>query len=207
MQLHTRRCEFEMRPEIKLRQLYSKGLSGYPPKLRAQRARSEWSTSRKVFYRPTARVIAYPSCPPKHREISGLLRAIVKGRRIRTIKSGVSFQAQEILRAISNAAVNPDLRDEDEAAPSPDVIGRATRLILEADKLLGGIPSGQVATFYGELNVTWRAGNEIVRLACFPHRPSLLQVGSLELPVGSYRSDEDPSSRLLAARISDLIDR
>jgi hypothetical protein len=100
--------------------------------------------------------------------------------------------------------VDPDLRDEDESAPTLPVIQEAAQFVRGAEKLLSTMPPAQVSTFYGEINITWRVGDRIVRFACFPDRPSLLQTGSLSLPVGSYRLEENPTPELLADKISDL---
>ena len=67
------------------------------------------------------------------------------------------------------------------------------------------IPQGQVSVFFGELNITWRSGDRIVRLACFPDRPGLVQTGSLSMPVGSYRSEVNPTAELLAERLDALV--
>jgi hypothetical protein len=116
-----------------------------------------------------------------------------------------SREADEIIQRILYVAVDPELRDEDESAPTFKVIQETVRLIRGAEKLLDAMPSWQVSTFYGEINITWRVGERIVRLACFPERPSVIQSGSLSLPVGSYRSEENPTAEMLADRINSLI--
>jgi hypothetical protein len=94
--------------------------------------------------------------------------------------------------------------DEDEMAPPPPVIAEAVRIVQEAAGLLSDeMPHGRVSTFWGEVNVTWRSGENIVRLACFPNRENLVQVGSLSSPLGSYRS-EFATAELLASRLEEL---
>ena len=83
--------------------------------------------------------------------------------------------------------------DEDEAAPIPDVIERASQFLRELHSLMRPLPPGSVSTFYGEINITWRADNNIVRIAFFPNRPSLLQLGNLSLPLGWYHSQSNPT--------------
>lgn len=94
---------------------------------------------------------------------------------------------------------------EDETSPPRAVIEELTRLISEAVKLMAtSMTEGVVSTFYGEINVTWRNVNDIVRLACFPNRPSILQFGSLSQPLGSYQSQPTPSALDLARRLDAL---
>jgi hypothetical protein len=95
--------------------------------------------------------------------------------------------------------------DEDEAPPTPAVITQTSNLIRQAgSSLRTSMPEAVVSTFYGEINVTWRNGNDIVRLACFPNRPSILQFGNLSQPLGSYQSQPDPSAEDLAERLDAL---
>ncbi len=97
------------------------------------------------------------------------------------------------------------LEDEEEPAPAPAVVEEATCLIREAGRLMRTfMREGTVSTFYGEINVTWRNGSHIVRLACFPLSPGILQFGNLAQPLGSYQSQQSPSAQDLAARLDAL---
>jgi hypothetical protein len=116
----------------------------------------------------------------------------------------MSAGAEMIVQHIFYAAVDPELRDENERAPSCEVIQRTFQLIYAADKLLGMMPYGQASTFFGEINVTWRGSDRIVRLACFQDRPSIVQTGSLSDPVGHYTSKPNPSPELLANELRNL---
>ncbi len=112
--------------------------------------------------------------------------------------------ADRIVRRICYAAIDPDLRDEGESAPSLKVMQEAARLIRGAEKLLDAMPSAQVSTFFGEINITWRAGDRIVRLAVFESRPSVVQTGSLSNPIGRYESTANPTDLLLAEKLREL---
>ena len=118
-----------------------------------------------------------------------------------------SVQASErIIQRIWDLSQDQDLRDEDEPAPPHEVIDRAIQLIRDADILMGrAMPSGQVSTFFGEVNVTWRADDRIIRFACFPNRPSVLQSGSVSMPIGAYRSEANPTAEHLAESLKSLI--
>jgi hypothetical protein len=119
-------------------------------------------------------------------------------------RSRASAKAEKIIRQILEAAIDPDLRDENEPAPNREVIKKTIRLIECADELLGTMPAAQVSTFFGEINITWRAGDRIVRLACFPDRPSIVQTGSVSLPIGHYESEANPTPSLLAEKLKNL---
>jgi hypothetical protein len=99
----------------------------------------------------------------------------------------------------------PESLDEDELPPPPPVKEEAKKIISAAADLLPDMPAGKLGTFWGEVNVTWRLGDELVRLACFPDRTSIVQVGSLDAPMGSYRS-EPASPEVLAARLEELFE-
>jgi hypothetical protein len=197
-------CQFERRPEIRLRQSYAKGIPEYSQKLRVLRVMSAWSSTAKARSPRAAAAVAYPGWFLKHREFTEPIHGGVKEVHFAITKSRLSSEAQDIIRAISSLAADQDLRDEGEPAPPLGVVEEAIRFVRDADELLGGVPPGQASTFYGEINVTWRSGDTIVRLACFPGGRSLIQIGSLSLPPGSYRSEENPNTMLLAARLNAL---
>jgi len=116
-----------------------------------------------------------------------------------------SPDASPIIMRVRDVATNPELRDDDEPAPPPHVVEAAIRIVSEAFELLSDpVPTGKVGTYFGELNVTWRSGPRMVRLACFPDRPPLVQRGSLAEPLGSYRSVPDATGQTLASAIGEL---
>jgi hypothetical protein len=95
---------------------------------------------------------------------------------------------------------------DDEPEPSEAVIDQLSTLVRDADNLMhGSMPEGAVSTFYGEVNVTWRRDNDIVRLACFPNRPSMLQFGNLSQPLHPYQSIPSPTAEDIAIHLNALI--
>ena len=117
-------------------------------------------------------------------------------------------QESKIVSAINNIVENPELRDDDEVVPPPVVVEEANNFVKKAAELMRKpMPPGSVSTFFGELNVTWRQGDRIVRLACFPDRGAKLQYGDLSLPMGSYSLDPNPTPEALATRLDQMTHR
>ena len=80
--------------------------------------------------------------------------------------------------------------DEDELLPNSAVVETATHFVAELFAVLDAPPPrANVGTFSGEVNLTWRTGGAMVRLAFFPDRPTLVAFGTLSEPAGSYRSE------------------
>ena len=180
-------CDFEQRPEIRWRRDYAKGIPTFSPKLKAEEVVSAWCGGGKSY------------------SFTGfLVRNSYQFHHHTPTAHEMSAEAEMMVQHIFYAAVDPELRDEDEPAPNCDVIQKAFQLIYAADKLLGVMPYGQVSTFFGEINVTWRGGDRIVRLACFQDRPCIVQTGSLSGPLGHYRSKPNPSPEFLANELRDL---
>jgi len=114
-------------------------------------------------------------------------------------------EADKLVARIQDISLNQDQRDEDEPPPPQRVIAEAIRLIRGASaKMASAMAPAQVSTFFGELNVTWKASGKIVRLACFPDRASVMQTGSLSMPLGSYRSKPNPTPAELAEQLDAL---
>ena len=100
---------------------------------------------------------------------------------------------------------DPSLLDEGEDPPARSVMHRAARFIGEAYLLLNEPPPlSTVGMCFGEINVSWRAKGRMVRLAFFDHRPTVLTVGSLTEPVGSYQSTSNPTPNQVALRLNSL---
>lgn len=118
---------------------------------------------------------------------------------------GVAFAVSEeekITRRIDQLVTQPELLDDDETPPLPAVADETKRLIRNAANLMHEpMLAATVSTFFGELNVTWKSGDEVVRLACFPARPSIFQCGNLSLPMGSYSSMVNPTPRIIAEKL------
>lgn len=219
--MYPSECEFdEWAPHIRLRESYAKGLASSRKSLRHQAVAAwyQWSKPRAVGSltvpmhtiwsnksgdisellpeKPVLFTVgtefAYPSCEQSWQPQTGArLRA--------------STEAEKIITCILHAAIDADLRDDNEPAPTPEVIGKMAPLIYGADRLLDSMPRAQVSTFYGEINVTWRAGDWIVRVACFQNRPTVVQIGTLSGPIGHYRSEANPTPSSLAEKLRALV--
>jgi len=113
-------------------------------------------------------------------------------------------QEERIIARLADFATNPDLLDEDEPSPTQDVIAEATAIVRSAATVISPMPKASVSSFFGEINVSWQYEDSIVRLACFPNRPSILQTGLLSVQ-GSYRSEENPTGLMLAERLKSLV--
>jgi hypothetical protein len=188
MDLSRQQCSFEERPEIRWRRDYAKGIPSFSSKLQANEIVSAWCGGGKMDW--SAGLFGEYLSEPHHRVPAA---------------HEMSPEAEMIVQHIFYAAVDQELRDEDEPAPSCEVIQKAFGMIYAADKLLGVMPYGQVSTFFGEINVTWRGGDRIVRLACFQDRPTILQTGSFSDPLGHYNSRPNPSPLLLADELQGLV--
>ena len=110
-------------------------------------------------------------------------------------------EIDRIMHRVQEIVADQELRDEGEPAPPQDVIDQFEEIIRRTSALTPILP-GQISVFFGELNMTWRSGDRIVRFACFPGRPSVLQIGSISMPVGSYQSQTNPTPEMLAERLS-----
>jgi hypothetical protein len=113
--------------------------------------------------------------------------------------------SEGVIQAIRARASDFSLLDEDEAPPSAPVVDTAIDFV----RGLYGLsevppPVASVGTFFGELSLTWRSSGRIVRLAFFPGRPAMLTSGASTDPVGSYRTEANPTQSEVAARLSVL---
>jgi len=118
-----------------------------------------------------------------------------------------SHLAKEPDRLLGRLRELANKEDDDEPPPSEAVIDRMSSFLREASAAMENpMPEGIASTFYGEINVTWRKGTEIVRIACFPNRPSILQSGNLSQPLGTYRSFSEPTAVDIATQL-DLLTR
>ncbi len=138
--------------------------------------------------------------------------ALVFTGHVSAAKAGIQVSAEAEAQPVSKTdkilariAQTAKQEDDDELPPPLTVVTEISGLITQASHLLtNSMPEGMVSTFYGEINVTWRNGNDIVRLACFPNRESILQFGNLAQPLGSYQSQPNPNAQNLATRLDAL---
>ncbi|MGA2714504.1 MAG: hypothetical protein ABSG41_15475 [Bryobacteraceae bacterium] len=86
---------------------------------------------------------------------------------------------------IDAACSDPDNFEDDEIQPSPRAISELKRVLREASDIFNGdIPQGDVAPYFGEISVTWRRDNRMLRLTAFSDgRDPRLDFGTT--PVGT----------------------
>jgi len=189
---------------MRLRRSYAKSIPGYPQKYQVREVIAAWSPSGKAYKEPPESFYAGARTAIVSKK-PALVRRTLKPAWFSARKPTPAIrEADKIVDRILHIAVDPDLRDEDESAPPLKVVQEAVELVRGAEKLLDAMPYGQVSSFYGEINITWRVGDRIVRLACFPDRSSVVQTGSLSLPLGSHRSEQNPTAEMLADKIGSL---
>ena len=110
-----------------------------------------------------------------------------------------------LVRAIREAGSDTERLDEDEQLPPPHVVEQLTSLIQEAELYIEGVIDGDVEVFYGEMSVTWRSDDALVRVSCFPTHPAQLIVGPRRAPLGSYRSLVNPAGADIADALSAIL--
>jgi len=114
--------------------------------------------------------------------------------------------ADRITQRARSIAENPLLRDEDEQSPPIEVLEKFDYMVQQVASLMRTpMLPGQVTSFDGELNVTWKAGGKIVSLACFPNNACVVQFGSLDLPPGSFQSEPNPTPDFVASKLDSLM--
>lgn len=113
--------------------------------------------------------------------------------------------ADALIERINSATCDPDL--EDEGGPPPGkVIHEVSRYVRNAySDLHFSPPSPSISCFFGEINVTWRLEERIVRLACFPKRSPILHFGETIGVPGSYRTVSNPTPESLASKLQWLV--
>jgi|ERR1700723_1589758 hypothetical protein len=109
---------------------------------------------------------------------------------------------QDILNDIQKVTASEDLADDGEVIRA-SVVTESKRYVAEAAQILGYMFPAVVSAFFGEVNVTWQNNDSIVRLACFPNRPTVIQTGVISV-LGSYRSIENPEANVLAKSLEHL---
>ena len=122
-----------------------------------------------------------------------------------SVYSSAERDAKILVESIRAMCGDPSLLDDGEDPPAKSVMHRASKFIAETYLLLSEPPpANTVGMYFGEINVSWRTCGHMVRLAFFDHRPTLLTIGSLSEPVGSYQSTSNPTPNQVAIRLNAL---
>lgn len=73
-----------------------------------------------------------------------------------------------ILSKIDSVLAEDDFYEPGEPRPSAETVDRAKSLIQTGIDPERGIPRAEVSAYFGELDVTWRCQNRLLRLVVFP---------------------------------------
>ena len=121
---------------------------------------------------------------------------------------GSSSGVASLFEEIDRVAGEKDELEEGEPSPSRETVESLKSLIADTSRYLANeIPPGHVATFYGELSITWRRGDRMVRLASFPHTGQGCRIdcgSSAPGPLGEYSATRNVTASRLAAELTDL---
>jgi hypothetical protein len=125
-----------------------------------------------------------------------------------SLANGTDRGLASLFEEIDRVAGERDELEEGEPLPSREAVGVLKSLIAEASSyLVSRIPLAHVSTFHGELSVTWRNGDRMVRLASFsgPKQGCRMDYGSSGPdPLGKYSCTRNVTASGLAAELTDL---
>lgn len=142
----------------------------------------------------------------QNRPIDGTSTTVIWPHALKDIAPHEDVVVARISKQIQGFMSDPELLDEGEPPPSQNVAAELLGLIRGASHhMLIPMPTGRVSAFFGELNVVWRSGGDIVRLACFSNRPPIIQFGTISAPLGSYRSEPVATTESLARHLTALM--
>jgi hypothetical protein len=109
---------------------------------------------------------------------------------------------------IDAVCADPDNFEEGEAHPSPTAISELKRILIDAsDAFNGDIPPGNVAPYFGEVSVTWRCDNRMLRLTAFSDgRQPRLDFGTTpEGSLGDYEFYSTATGKNVSDRLNWLL--
>ena len=113
-----------------------------------------------------------------------------------------------ILSKIDSVLADDELYEPGEPRPSPETVGRAKSLINAAMDRERRIPKAEVSAYFGELDVTWRHQNRLLRLVVFPdvtRRPVLYSQTDSGDALTRGHSIEVTGSDVLSSRLDWLL--
>ncbi len=79
-------------------------------------------------------------------------------------RSSKSRDATAIIAEIDRAVDDAGAYEEGETQPSPEAVEAAKRLVLAAEQRGVKFPTTEVSVYYGEIDLTWKSGNRLLRL-------------------------------------------
>jgi hypothetical protein len=116
-------------------------------------------------------------------------------------------RSRTLLQLIDDICTDPTNLEDNEQPPSEKAISDLKKLIIDASVLRGkDIMLGDVAPYFGEVSVTWRNGNNMLRATSFPDaRLPRLDFGTTpDGTLGEYDFLADATGALLSQRLSIL---
>jgi len=103
---------------------------------------------------------------------------------------------------------DPDNFEEGEDHPSAEAIGELKRILSEASEINhSDIPDGDVSPYFGEVSVTWRRDNRMLRLTVFSDgRDARLDFGTTpESSLGNYQFNPTANGESLVNQLNWLL--
>jgi hypothetical protein len=113
-------------------------------------------------------------------------------------------QEASLLELIDAVCADQDSLEEGEQPPAKKAIADLKTIIVEAAARADtNIPVGDVAIFFGELSVTWRYGNRMLRATTFsdPRTPRLDFGTTPEGALGTYEFDTHATGAKLVEKL------
>jgi len=88
---------------------------------------------------------------------------------------GYEENSDDIAARIDAVIADDDMYEAGEPRPSPEAAAKAKDLVSSA-RAVRGLPQPEVSVYFGEINVTWKVRNRLLRLIVFsdPARPAVL---------------------------------
>ncbi len=109
----------------------------------------------------------------------------------------------DLIRDIYDAISDPENYEEGEAMIEDEIVRQLGEMVNEAGANFGQLPRADIAPYFGELSITWRLGQRVVRLTAYPNSlPSRIDYGSTSPGTrGDYDFDRPASGPILAERL------
>ena len=112
--------------------------------------------------------------------------------------------ATGIIDRMHRIVTNNVEREEGEPAPSQETCETLVNLLRDTENLVGYVPMGDVATFYGEISVTWRNGDHMVSVFVDSSGTSIHYGKLTKDGVGGYANEPLAGAAVLAAKLKAL---
>jgi hypothetical protein len=121
---------------------------------------------------------------------------------------GDRLPAVDLIQKMESVAGDGEMYEVGEEKPSEHAKSAARNIIRDAWRVGDLLIDGEVSTFYGELNITWRVGDRQVRLICFSEEerpPAVYREQVNKGSLGDYELEPNVTSEVLAGRLNNWI--